>query len=166
MNGFNRGTVSVTADVDVSAVEFWDLVRDWSAVMKWIPEDRSVPVLNVTLKEGNDLNVLPCTRVMHLDASKGFPPTIDEILLYADPQSKRLFYTFSGIPDGLTNYIATTFVDELEGDRARVTCASMFDVPVSLSLAKTVSWLEHVYEYQMIRGMESAIKRERQASEK
>lgn len=163
MTKFNRGTVSVTKDVDVSADEFWAMLRDWPAVMKWSPKENSPTpfLLDVTLKPGDDPARLPCTRVMHFDPSSGFPPTYEEILLYAYPDARRIYYTFSGVPDGLTHYMATTFVDELGQGRARVTCTSMFDLPESVSLKETVHWLEGVYEQQIIRGIEATIKRER-----
>lgn len=159
MGRFSRGTVTVVVDVDVSANEFWEMLRDWPAVLKW--NFTNPALLDVTLKEGDRVDVLPCTRVMHLDTSRGFPATTEEILLYADPNSRRIFYTFAGIVGGLKNYIATTFVDDLDEARARVTCASMFDVADGTSLVDTIRWLEDVYERQIIRGMEAAIIRER-----
>ena len=33
MNEFQRGSASVTAEVDVSADDFWKLLRDWPAVL-------------------------------------------------------------------------------------------------------------------------------------
>jgi hypothetical protein len=163
MKQFNRGVASVTREVEVSADEFWAMLRDWPAVMKWNPRENNPTsfLLDVTLKPGDDAARLPCTRVMHFDTTSGFPPTYEEILLYAYPEARRIYYTFSGVPDGLTHYMATTFVDELDRGRARVTCTSMFDLPTNLSLADTVDWLEKVYDQQIIRGIEAAIKRER-----
>lgn len=160
MGNVSRGAITVVVDVNTSADEFWTMLRDWPAVLKWNSTNRAL--LDVTLKEGDSVDVLPCTRVMHLDTSRGFAPTMEEILLYADPQARRIFYTFAGIAGGLSNYIATTFVDELDDGRARVTCASMFDVKSGTSLAETIKWLEDVYERQIIRGMEAAIIRERE----
>jgi hypothetical protein len=155
--------VTVSREVDVSPDEFWAMLRDWPAVMKWNPREGNPTsfLLDVTLKAGDDPSRLPCTRVMHFDPASGFPPTYEEILLYAYPEARRIYYTFSGVPDGLTNYMATTFVDELALNRARVTCTSTFDLPTKVSLRETVEWLEKVYEVQIIRGIEAAIKRER-----
>lgn len=159
MSPFNRGSARVTADVDVSASAFWALLRDWPAVMQWNPQAAAIGVVKVTLKAGDDVGVLPCTRVMHLDTSRGLPPTTEEILLFADPEARRLYYTFTGDVGGIANYIATTYVDALDGGRARVTCASTFDLPAARSLSATVKWLEQVYEQQIIRGIEAAILR-------
>ncbi|KKC26020.1 SRPBCC family protein [Sphingomonas sp. SRS2] len=157
-----RGTAHFTGDVAVSADAFWTMLRDWPAVMKWTPtEDKPAPLLNVTLKDGDDVNMLPCTRIMHFDTSTGFPPTFEETLLYAYPEARRIFYTFNGVPDGLTNYMATTFVDALSETSARVTCSAMFDVADAASLEDTVTFLENVYERSIIRGIERAVQRER-----
>jgi hypothetical protein len=156
---YKRGSVCVTADVDVSADDFWEVLRDWPAVMKWTPADSPAPLLDVTLRDGDDVDVLPCTRIMHFDISKGFPPTFEETLLSAHPEARRIIYVLKDVPGGLTNYMATTFIDDLGDGKARVTCDSKFDVPMSASLEETEDFLQKIYERSVIRGIERAIRR-------
>ena len=162
MKTFQRGSVTVSGDVTVSADEFWKLLRDWPAAMKWIPRDSASPPIDVTLKPGDDVNRLPCSRVMHFDVSSGFPASWEETLLFADPQARRIYYTFSGIPDGMRNYIATTIVDDTGRGTAHITCSSSFDLPnTGASMEETNKFLRDVYEHVIIRGIEAAIKREK-----
>lgn len=163
MTKFTRGSVSVSVDVAVSGDDFWAVLRDWPAVRSWVLNDQSPPApVAVELKEGHAVDSLPCTRVLQFDPPLDYP--YEETLLYADQEAKRIHYTFNGIPNGMRNYMATTFIDETGKRSARVTCASNFDLPGDQPLEAMQSYLADVYEHMIIRGIEAAIQRAQSAS--
>jgi len=151
--------------VDVPADDYFAMLRDWPAVMKWAAkEDPPVPLTGTTLKEGHDVDVLPCTRVCHIDTSSGFPPVFEETLLSSDPVARRIYYRVEGVAAaGMKNYYATTFVDEISPGRSRVTCSSTFDVPDERSAQMVKAFLEAVYDRSVINGIAAAVKREAKA---
>jgi hypothetical protein len=162
MTNFVRGSAFTSGEVDVSADDFFAMLRDWPAVMKWAAkENPPAPLLDTTLKKGSDVNVLPCTRVCHMDTSTGFPPTFEETLLHADSAAHRIYYNVEGVAaGGMRNYLATTFVDPISATRSRVTCSSTFDVPDEEAARNVKSFLEGVYDRSVIKGIEGAVKRE------
>ena len=163
MANFVRAGALCSGEVDVSADDFWVMLRDWPAVMKWAAkENPPAPLIDTTLKAGSTVDVLPCTRVCHFDTSTGFPPTFEETLLHADPEARRIYYNVEGVAaGGLRNYQATTCIDELGPDRCRVTCSSSFDVPDQAAADGVRDFLVSVYERSVIRGIEAAIKLEK-----
>jgi hypothetical protein len=161
MTNLERGSVSVSREVSVSAQEFWDMLRDWPAVQKWHPPVDDPPFIGATLKEGHDSRTLPCTRLMHFKSSNAAPAAFEETLLHADAEAKRIYYSFNGFRDRMRNYLATTTVDDLGNGRAYVTCASSFDVPEGASLEHNKAFLAAIYENLVIKGIEAAVKRER-----
>jgi hypothetical protein len=163
MTNFVRGSALKSGDVDVSADEFYAMLRDWPAVMKWAAkENPPAPLTDTTLKAGHRVSVLPCTRICHFDTSTGFPPTFEETLLHADSAARRIYYNVEGVvaSTGMRNYMATTFVEELGPRRARVTCASTYDVPNEESARMVKAFLEAVYDRSVIQGIAAAVKRE------
>jgi hypothetical protein len=162
MTKFVRGSALTTGEVDVAADDFYTVLRDWPAVMKWAPkENPPAPLIDTTLKPGHDVNVLPCTRICHMDTSTGFPPAFEETLLHADSAARRIYYNVEGIAaGGMRNYLATTTVDEIGPHRSRVTCASTFDVPDEESARNVKAFLEAVYDRSVIKGIAGVVKRE------
>jgi hypothetical protein len=162
MTNFVRASAFTQGEVDVSADDFYAMLRDWPAVMKWAAkENPPAPLVDTTLKAGHNVAVLPCTRVCHMDTSTGFPPTFEETLLHADPAARRIYYNVEGVAaGGMRNYLATTVVDEIGPNRARVTCASTFDVPDEESARNVKVFLEGVYDRSVIKGIAGAVKRE------
>ncbi|MEA3151492.1 MAG: hypothetical protein QOD56_2431, partial [Gammaproteobacteria bacterium] len=162
MTNLVRGSAFTAGEVDVSADDFFALLRDWPAVMKWAAkENPPAPLLDTTLKKGHDVNILPCTRVCHMDTSTGFPPTFEETLLHADSEGRRIYYNVEGVAaGGMRNYLATTFVDEISPKRCRVTCSSSFDVPDAEAARNVKAFLEAVYDRSVIKGIAGAVKRE------
>jgi hypothetical protein len=162
MSNFVRGSAFTSGEVDVSADDFFAMLRDWPAVMKWAAKvDPPAPLVDTTLKRGHNIDVLPCTRVCHMDTSTGFPPTFEETLLHADSAGRRIYYNVEGVAaGGMRNYLATTFIDELGPNRSRVTCASTFDVPDEEAARNVKAFLEGVYDRSVIKGIAGAVKRE------
>jgi hypothetical protein len=162
MTNFVRGSAFTSGEVDVSADDFFTMLRDWPAVMKWAAkENPPAPLVDTTLKKGHNVSVLPCTRVCHMDTSTGFPPTFEETLLHADSAARRIYYNVEGVAaGGMRNYLATTFVDAIAPKRSRVTCSSTFDVPDEESARNVKAFLEGVYDRSVIQGIAGAVKRE------
>ena len=163
MTNFVRGSAYTSGEVDISADDFYAMLRDWPAVMKWAPkENPPAPLTDTTLKKGHNVDVLPCTRVCHFDTSTGFPPTFEETLIHADSAARRIYYNVEGVvaSTGMRNYLATTFVDEVSPRRARVTCSSTFDVPDEETARNVKAFLEGVYDRSVIKGIAGAVKRE------
>lgn len=161
MANYIHVTTHVSGEVDVSAAEFWKLLHDWPAVMKWAGGSPFGP-RKVELRDGHNVNVLPCTRVIHVADPQGGPPTFVETLLHADPQARRVYYNVEGeSAGGMRNYLCTTFVDEVDADHAYVTCASQFDVPDEASATAVKEFMEMVYRDMVIAGIAAAVKRER-----
>jgi hypothetical protein len=153
--------------VDVSADDFYAMLRDWPAVMKWAAkENPPAPLVDTTLRKGDSVGKLPCTRICHFDTSTGFPPTFEETLLHADSTARRIYYNVEGVvaSTGMRNYMATTFVEEIGPKRARVTCSSNFDVPDEETARNVKAFMEAVYDRSVINGIAGAVKREAAAA--
>jgi hypothetical protein len=155
MSDFMHGAVTVSTRVAVSAGEFWAVLRDWPAVASWVLPEGVTPPARVTLKAGHSSDVLPCTRILESTRQRAY--SHEETLILADPQARRVYYTFNGVPGGIRNYVATTYVDSAGDDAAVVTCASSFDLPVSKSMTRTEKYLKDAYELHIARGIEGAI---------
>lgn len=155
MSGFNHGRVTESTKVAVSADDFWMLLRDWAAVSSWVlPEGVTGPA-RVRIKDGGDRNALPCTRILESGRTQTY--SHEETLIFSDAEARRIYYTFNGVPGGIRNYMATTFVDP-DGDHASiVTCASNFDLPATKSMANTEKYLRRAYRLHIARGIEGAI---------
>ncbi|RYG15784.1 SRPBCC family protein, partial [bacterium] len=130
--GFTRHTAEKTVELDVPGGAFWAVLADWGALMDWIPkldENPLVPITDCKLLPGHSADSLPCIRRVHLQGAEGQDSHLDEVLLHIDHETRRLYYSFHGVgPGGVRNYHATTYVDRLDGNRCRVTCASQFDL--------------------------------------
>jgi len=155
MSQFVRGRAYRSAEVDVSADAFWKVLRNWPAVMTWAQgDDPPAPLIDVRLKDGHDVDALPCTRVCTFDTSTGFQPMLEETLLHADPAARRIYYNIEGsMANGMRNYQATTTIDALGPERSRITCSSCFDVPDEATGEASQRFLEDVYDRWVINGI-------------
>ena len=163
MANFKRASAYSSGEVDISADDVWAMLRDWGAVMKWAATGPDAPVelTGTTIKDGDSVEKLPCTRICHFAPETGFPP-FPETLIHADPEARRIYYNVEGVVSGgMRNYFATTTVDEVGPDRALITCESTFDVPPDADPAPVIGFLEAVYTKSVIRGIERAVKKER-----
>ncbi len=163
MANFKRLSAYASREVDASADEIWSILRDWGGVMKWVATGPEAPIelTGCDLREGDTIDVLPCTRICYFVPESGFPP-FPETLIHADPEARRIYYNVEGVVSGgMRNYIATTTVDEVGSDRARITCQSTFDLPPDADPAPVIGFLEGVYNKSVIDGMERVAKAER-----
>jgi len=175
MTQFRRIRISKTGEVSVSAAEYWSALRDWGALMEWMPkESPPMPIRSCELKAGHSATRLPCTRVLHVDMSKlpagseaVVPSTLQETVIHADDTARFLYYTLDGpLPFGLRNYFAYTEVDEIGPDRARVTNTGRGDIAEQESPEALVSLMEDTYERAIIRGIGEYALRKRNAGPK
>jgi len=162
MSELDHGLVTVWTRVSVSADEFWSVLRDWAAVLDWVLPDGMAQPSRVVLAEGHHVDVLPCTRV--IDATPDQTYRHEETLFLADPEARRLYYTFSGVPGGMRNYVATTFVDPEDDGGAMVTCSASFDLPRTASMERVERSLRETFEVRIARGIEGAVVARRRES--
>lgn len=157
MTNYIRATAFSTGEVPVSADAFWKVLRQWDAVMQWVPglhEDPPAPVSGCELRPGHSVDVLPCTRIVHLESDGSYPPYLEETLLYVDEEAKFVYYNVEGVGvAGMRNYLATTTIDALGPDSCRVTCSSRFDVPEGGPVDMIRDFLQAVYTRSVIKGM-------------
>ena len=155
MSGFDRGLVTVATRVSVSADEFWLVLREWDAVLDWVLPPGMVHPRRVFLKEGHHVDVLLCTRVIESTPDQSY--SHEETLILADAEARRLYYTFNGVPGGMRNYVATTFVDAESDDGAVVTCSTSFDLPETASMERVERSRRETFEVRIARGIEGAV---------
>src|SRR3546814_17258005 len=97
--------------------------------------------------------------------NSGFPPTFEETLFHVDADARRIYYNVEGVAaGGMRNYLATTIVDEVGPNRARITCQSSFDVPEDAEVEPVKAFLEAVYNLSVIRGMERVAQEDRKST--
>ena len=153
-----------TGEVAVPAHDYWQLLTDWPAILDWmrIEDGRPVPLVKVELAPGHTLDRLPCTRNCYFDTSNlppgvVIPDCVPETLLHSDPIARTIYYNMEGVgPFGLRNYLATTEVDELGPDRARVTCSGRFDLPAAGPSELVKGVIEGVY-HSIIHDIAAAV---------
>lgn len=165
MANFKRASAYASGEVDISADDMWAMLRDWGAVMKWAATGPDAPaeLTDTKLKDGDCVDILPCTRICYFTPESGIPPAL-ETLIHADPEARRIYYVVEGVaPGGMRNYLATTTVEDIGPSRARVTCQSTFDVPHDADPEPMNGFLEAVYNQSVIKGVEQAVKREKAA---
>jgi hypothetical protein len=140
-------------EVPVNASEYWELLVDWPAILDWMREEgRPVPLVRVELEEGHEVGRLPCTRNCFFDTAAlppgvAVPECVPETLLHVDEVARFLYYNMEGEgPFGMRNYLAMTEVDELDGDRSRVTCRGRFDLPEGAPEAMVKPFIESIYD--------------------
>jgi len=107
------------------------------------------------LKEGHRVDVLPCTRVIEATPDQSY--SHEETLILADSEARRIYYSFNGVPGGMRNYVATTFVDPDDQGGALVTCSSSFDLPKAASMERIEGYLRETFEVRIARGIEGAV---------
>lgn len=139
--------------VDANAGLVWSVLVDWGALMDWYANDAAnglVPLLKTELEGRPDS--LPLVRVMTMpDGTK-----IREALERRDETAFRIYYSLpnEGGMEGIRNYWATTFVEEISPMQCRVSCASFFDV-VDAQRASEISafFRDVVYARAVIGGL-------------
>ena len=150
---YTRVRTYVFNEVPVSADAYWKVLLDWQGILKWMPkQDGPVPLVKVELEPGHTPDKTPCTRNCIFDVS-GLPPgvaipaVVQETLLHVDHVARFIYYNMEGEgPFAMRNYLATTEVDDLGPNRARVTCSGRFDLPEGVPVDTVKGVIEGVYQ--------------------
>ena len=158
MAQYSRMSAFGSGEVNVSADDFYKVIRDWEALMDFSGdrEGAPAPLIGVKLREGHSNDVLPCSRLCFFAPDSGFPDQYDEVLLIADPVARRIYYTVDGVPH-VHNYLATITIAALGPKRARVTIKSMFDVAPGEDGEPIKDYMQTVYRENTIKGIEGLI---------
>lgn len=128
-----RVAPSTSGEVDAPADEVWELLTDFGGVLRWWPQDEGSPVGIERVTLTGDHGTVPRTRDVVIAGG-----SVVETLLLEDDRAMRIYYTLEdegmaaifGMPSTSTfNYLATTTVDRLPGDRSRMSFSSTFDIP-------------------------------------
>ena len=171
MSALTRVKTFRSFEIPVAAPDYWAMLLDWAAIMKWMPKvNPPAPLLKVETKPGHSLGRLPCTRDCYFDPSgvpagmdpESIPKCVGETLLYVDDAARFIYYNIDPAgqsPFGLRNYLATTEVDELGPTRTRVTCSGRFDIPVDAPAEMCKALIEGVYEFGIIKGISDTLQR-------
>ncbi len=127
----------------------WALICDWAGLLRWwlTAEDDGLrgPAL-VECELIGEHGSVPRTRRMTLANGT----VTDEQLFYQNDQTRRIFYSKSD-DQSVTGYVASTYVDAIEGGGCAVHISSMFDVRDPAGRATAAARFETVYA-AMFRG--------------
>lgn len=125
---FSRAKVHKSAEIPASAGEVWDLLTDWAGMLRWwlTAEQGGLPgppLVKCDLV--GERGVVPRTRRMTLDSGL----VVEEQIFHQDDNSRRIYYSRTEPPGSpVSGYIATAYVDDIEGDRCTLHISSSFDV--------------------------------------
>jgi hypothetical protein len=141
--GSSRVTVRKSADLPAPAEQVWDLICDWAGLLRWwLPAGHGGlqgPALISCELIGMPGSV-PRTRRMTLSDGT----VAEETIIYQNDGTRRIHYTKSD-DQAVTGYLATTYVDDLEGARCAVCICSVFDVSQAVGRAAAAARFEAVY---------------------
>lgn len=146
-----RMEIHKSARIPAHADDMWSLITDWAGMLRWWPraEDggpRGPRLVACELIGAED--EVPRTRRMSLE--NGI--VTEEQLFYQNDEARRIYY--SKLPDrDITGYVATTYVDEIDGSTCLVHITSQFDVRSSADSSAARARFESVYA-AMFRGFQ------------
>lgn len=111
-----RAYVSTVINADVDSV--WEIVRDFGAVVRWIPGCQGAELLTT------DDPTRPVRRLVLADDS-----VVDEVLLTRDDVTRRIQYGFPAeLPRGMRSFVGTAHTRPItDGDRTFLEWQSEFD---------------------------------------
>ena len=120
----NRVELHKSSEIPASAQEVWALLTDWAGMLRWSLSARRAGPLGTLVKCEliGRADEVPRTRRMTLDSGA----TVDEELFYQDDETRRIYYRKND-SFGTKGYIASSYVDALDGRRCRLHISSWFD---------------------------------------
>jgi hypothetical protein len=151
---FSRAEVHKSAELAASADEVWDLLTDWAGMLRWWPTAEQGGPRGATLvacdlvgKHG----AVPRTRRMTLDNGL----VVEEQLFHQDDNSRRIYYSKTEPPGSpISGYIATTYVEDIQGDKCTLHIASSFDVQSPADPKPAAARFEIIYQ-TIFRGFQN-----------
>jgi hypothetical protein len=150
MAKFSRVELHKSAEIPASANEVWSLLTDWAGMFRWrlTAEQGGVagPAL-VKCELIGEHGAVPRTRRMTL----GNGAIVEEQLFYQNDETRRIYYSKNATAE-VSGYIASTYVDEIDGESCTLHVSSAFDVSPEGDLAATTAWFEAIYEKAIFNG--------------
>jgi hypothetical protein len=146
MTKFSRVELHRSAPIAASASEVWDLLSDWAGMLRWwLTAEQggfAGPAL-VACDLVGEHGAVPRTRRMTLDNGA----VVEERIFYQNDAARRLHYTKSE-PAGsdVSGYVASAYVDEIDGDHCRMHVSSWFDLRAPADVAAAAARFEAIYQ--------------------
>jgi hypothetical protein len=140
----SRVDIRKSIEIAASADEVWELITDWAGMLSWWLTAEEGGLHGPTLVDCElvgEPQAVPRTRRMILANGS----VIEEELFYQDDTTRRIYYTKSADPD-VTGYVASTYVDELDGRACLVHISSRFDVRPYRDADAAATRFETIYE--------------------
>jgi uncharacterized protein YndB with AHSA1/START domain len=137
-----RMTAAREGEVDAPAEEVWELLTDFGGILRWWPQDESSPIGIERVTLIGEHGTVPRSREIQVTGGSA-----TEELYLADERAMRIYYDMKdgGIPN-VFNYLATTAVDRLPGDRSLMIFSSHYDIPADADASFYRQRVEAVYD--------------------
>lgn len=146
-----RGRIFNQGYVNVSAAKAWAYLTDWAGSNR---QRSGANLGDLTLAkvvlEGRP-DQIPRTRAMEFGALG----VVRETLLHQDDATMHIYYNMEGTgPYGLTNYLATTDIDDMGPNLCQVTLSARFDIPEGGDAAKIKALIDLAHNQGVIGAMQ------------
>jgi uncharacterized protein (TIGR02118 family) len=150
----SRAEVHKSAEIPASADEVWDLLTDWAGMLRWWLTAEQGGLPGSTLVKCDligEHGAVPRTRRMTLDSGL----VVEEQIFRQDDNSRRIYFSRTDPPGSpIGGYIATAYVDDIEGDRCTLHISSSFDVQFPADPEAAAARFETVYQ-SIFRGFQN-----------
>jgi hypothetical protein len=153
MTKFSRVELHKSADIPASANEVWRLLTDWAGMFRWrlTAEQGGAPgPALVACELIGERGAVPRARRMTL----GNGAIVEEQLFYQNDETRRIYYDKNATAE-ISGYIASAYVDEIDGEHCTLHLSSSFDVSPEADLAATIARFEAIYEKAIFNGFRS-----------
>jgi hypothetical protein len=161
MAEFSRIELHRSAEIAASADAVWDLLTDWAGMARWrlTAEEGGVPGPALVACELIGAHgAVPRARRMTLDNGA----IVEEQIFYQNDTTRRIYYDKNETPE-VTGYIATAYVDEIDGGHCTLHLSSRFDVGSDCDVAAIVARFEAIYEKAIFNGFRRYFARQARA---
>ena len=148
---FSRVELHKSAEIPAPADEVWEVVSDWAGMSRWWPSAKEGGPAGPTLVECRLIGgsgTVPRTRQVTLDNGV----VVKEQIFYEDNAARRIYYSKNRTP-GVSGYVGTTYVDEIDSHRCALHLSSSFDVRSPADRAAVIARFEAIYERGIFNGL-------------
>jgi hypothetical protein len=150
MTKFSRVELHRSADIPASADEVWRLLTDWAGMLRWrlSAEEGGAPGPALVKCELIGAHgAVPRTRRMTLANST----IVEEQIFYQNDETRRIYYDKNATEE-VTGYVASAYVDAIDGETCTLHLSSRFDVSPQADLAATIARFAAIYEKAIFNG--------------
>ncbi len=118
------------------------LLTDWAGMLRWSTSAKREGPLGRLVKCEliGEHDKVPRTRRMILASGAA----IDEELVYQNDETQRIYYRKNDA-FGTVGYVASSYVDELDGQKSRLHISSWFDVAPDVDADAVVARFDGIY---------------------